>query len=369
MRKLLSSAFPPPEDEPHQRDLVDAAMEWGERRRRRDWALAGAAALAVVAVGAGTAVMSGGGSGPATAGGGNPTSARDSASPKMPPWPAGTAGTEHCSANAAPESEDEFCRLFNERQQFGTTFANASVPYIRAALPAGFSVRPTSWGVLILTGPNGKTNLLFASVTGADTLDGHAPSCGPAAPSCVQTSTAGGSVLVNGAPSDGQSAGYVKAGMKDPRITINIGTATSGEVYGVPAPTSNVPLLSNEQLAKVVGNAAYVQFATQQDEHWQDLGRQLRKLSPPSPSGAPPGSGSGSWTPPSGTPSASGSASWTPPSSAPSATGSASWTQSSGMTSAPSATGSGSWTPPSSAPSMTDSSLPPESSGSHSGGS
>ncbi|NUR31232.1 MAG: hypothetical protein HOV83_36215, partial [Catenulispora sp.] len=55
MRKLLAGAIPDPEDEPRQRDVVDAAMEWGDRRRRRDWMLAGVTALAVVAVGAGIA--------------------------------------------------------------------------------------------------------------------------------------------------------------------------------------------------------------------------------------------------------------------------------------------------------------------------
>ena len=289
MHNLLSNALPAPEDEPHLRDVVDAALEWGERRRRRDWTLAGAAALAVIAVGAGAAVV-GGGSGSPVSAGGSPTVTDNRSPGRIPPFPNGTSGTENCPAPGSTGSSDEFCRLFLEQQRFDIDFAKASVPYIQAALPAGFHVTATGSHMVLLTGPNGKTNYLFPSVTAASTLDGHTPSCG-SLPGCVQTSTIGGVVVVQGGPSDAESAGFVKDGLKDPRITINVGTSGGGSINGVPAPTSATPLLTNQQLAAVVGNPAFVGFAKEKYAHLQDIVRQLQKLSPPS------ASDSGGWTP------------------------------------------------------------------------
>jgi hypothetical protein len=272
-------------------------MEWGERRRRRDWALAGAAALAVVAVGAGAAVL-GGGSGSPVSAGGSPTVTDSQSSGRIPPFPGmppGTSGTANCPAPGGGGDSSEFCRLFLEEQRFDAAFAKASVPYIQAALPAGFHVTATNTNVVLLAGPDGKTNYLFPSVTAASTLDGRTPSCGNApAADCVQTSTIGGDVMVAGGPSGEQSAGFVKDGLKDPRITINVGTAGNGPVNGVPAPTSATPLLTNQQMEAIVGNPAFVGFAKDQYAHLEDIVKRLQKLSPPSPTG------SGGWTPTSG---------------------------------------------------------------------
>ncbi|NUR62127.1 MAG: hypothetical protein HOV87_26220, partial [Catenulispora sp.] len=261
----------------------------------------------VVAVGAGAAVMGGGSGSPASAGG-SPTATESYSSAKIPPFPGmppGTSGTQNCPAPGGGNT-DEFCRLFLEEQQFDAAFAKASVPYIQAALPAGFHATATSTHVVLLTGPDGKTNYLFPSVTAASTLDGHMPSCGnPPGAGCVQTSTAGGDVVVAGEPSAGQSAGFVKDGLKDPRITINVGTAVSGSINGVPAPTSATALLTNQQLAAVVGNPAFIGFSKEQYAHLEDIVRRLQKLSPPS------ASESGSWTPPSG--GSSTSESWSSP--------------------------------------------------------
>lgn len=282
MHTLLSGALPEPENEPHPRDVVTPAMQWGERRRRRDWALTGAAALAVVMVGAGAAVLGGGGSGPTVSAGSGGAGHQPSAADRS--W---------TPPKCTPEGS-EYCKLYNEEQDFGVTYTKESLPYIQAVLPPGYTVKATDTYVLVLTGPNGKTNYLFPSVTGADTLDGRTPSCGtPPRPGCLQTSAAGGDVLVNGGPTVGQSAGYVKEGLKDPRITINVGTAPSGSLGGVPEPTGSGPLLTNQQLAAIVGDPAYVQFSDQQYAHLADIIQRLHNLPQPSQS-SPTGMGSGS---------------------------------------------------------------------------
>ena len=51
--------------------------------------------------------------------------------------------------------------------------------------PQGFTVKTTGAWVLILTGPNGKTNYMFPSAAPASTLGGHPLSCGvPAQTGC-----------------------------------------------------------------------------------------------------------------------------------------------------------------------------------------
>src|SRR5262249_29628351 len=124
MRKLLSNALPGPEDEPRQRDVIDSAMDWGEKRRRRDWALTGAAALAVAAVGAGVAAMSGGSAGGVSPAGG-PKATRSSApGAGLPDFPAGTRGTENCAVSSPSPTHsgggNDFCQLFLEQENFGT---------------------------------------------------------------------------------------------------------------------------------------------------------------------------------------------------------------------------------------------------------
>lgn len=303
MRELLSGALPAPQDEPPQRDVIDAAMEWGTRRRRRDWALSGAAALAVLAVGTGIAAMTGGSGSSVTAGGGPHPSAthRSAASPE----PQGSWWTPYCAGPGSGTGDlAQYCELFNEEQNFGTDFAKNSVTYIQAALPQGFTVKATETWVLILTGPNGKTNYLFASAEPASTLDGKPLNCPPQTP-CFQTSTAGGKVVVNTWPSGDPSAGYVGNDLKDPRVDILLGTSVTGAMNGVAAPTSAQPLLTNEQLAKILTDPGFLAYAKQQVQHQEDVVNALRTLAPPSASGASPGGASSSGS----------SSSWTPPTS------------------------------------------------------
>ncbi|WP_370345380.1 hypothetical protein [Catenulispora sp. EB89] len=332
MRELLSGALPEPQDEPPQRDVVDAAMEWGARRRRRDWTLTGAAALAVVAVATGVAAVSGGGGGGGSAAGQAPTGVSTHRSiGGVPSQPEGTWWTPYCSYSGTLKGNlADYCKIYIEQQDFNVTFAKGSVPFIQAALPPGFSVKVTSSWVLVLTGPDGTTNYLFPSTEPASTLDGHPLSCGtPAPPGCVQTSTAGGSVVVNSAPSGQQSAGYVGDGLKDPRVDILVGTSAGGGMNGIAPPTATVSLLSDAQLAKIMSDSKLLEYAKAQLNYLNALTRQLAAMAPPSASGssfppAPPVSSSdpglpSGWTSSSGTtgssspPSGSQSSSGLPP--------------------------------------------------------
>ena len=329
MRKLLSGALPAPEDEPQQRDVIDAAMDWGMRRRRRYWALTGAAALAVVAVGTGVAAMSGGGSGNGASPGGFGTSStaggpRSSASTaeSSPSFPKGTWWTPYCSTPGTVRGDlAQYCHLYNEEQDFNTDFAKGSVKYIQAALPSGYTVKATDTWVLILTGPNGKTNYMFPSAEPASTLGGNPLGCGtPTPPTCVQTSTAGGTVVVNGGPSGDPSAGYVGSGLKDPRVDILLGTSVTGAMNGMAAPTSAQPLLTNEQLAKVVGDPGFVAYAKDRLQYLKNITNELQSMTPPSPSGSlvpvTPSSSSPSGNHPTGLPTSGATVSLSSPSGA-----------------------------------------------------
>jgi hypothetical protein len=308
MRKLLSAALPAPRDEPQQRDVIDAAMDWGTRRRRRDRVLTGAAALAVIAVGAGVAAISGGsGTGSEPVGGRQPVSVLSS-----PAFPSGSWWTPYCqTADGTGRDLAEYCKLYNDEQSFDAEFITGSAKYLRAALPPGFTLKAVGSRVLVLTGPNGKTNYLFPSVEPASTLDGHPLSCGtPAPPGCVLTSTAGGTVVVNGDPSGEPSAGYVGDGQKDPRVDILLGTSIGGGIGAVPAPTSAVPLLNRDQQARLLTDPGFLAYAKAQLQHQQDIKRQLRGMAPPpSPTGSSFPAAPGSFSPPSGSPSGS----WSPP--------------------------------------------------------
>ncbi|MFD0639527.1 hypothetical protein ACFQ9X_56030 [Catenulispora yoronensis] len=90
---------------------------------------------------------------------------------------------------------------------------------------------------------------------------------------------------MQGGPSGGQSAGYVKDQLKDPRITITIGIKGSGTLGGIQPPTAG-QLLTNEQLLRITGNAAFVQYATTQWAHYLDLENRLRVMTPPSATGS-----------------------------------------------------------------------------------
>lgn len=314
MRKLLSSALPAPGDEPPQRDVIGAAMEWGERKRRRDWTLAGATALAVLAVGAGVVAMGGGSGGTASPGTGPKT-----------PYPSGRSAPGNISRPDAPGSWwtpscdkptelqgnlADYCRLFTEEENFDTDFAKGSVKYLQAALPPGYSVQATARHVVILTGPTG-TNYLYPSVTGASTLGNRTPSCRTS--SCYQTSIGGGKAIVEAAaPSGEQSAGWVTDDLKDPRITITVGTVTTGGMNGIPAPTAHA-LLSDEQLGKLISDPHLLDYAKTQYQHISDIAKQLQAMAAPSgtPSYASPPPHP--WLPgDSSTGSFSGSASGTP---------------------------------------------------------
>ena len=321
MRELLSGALPAPQDEPPQRDVVDSAMDWGARRRRRDWTLTGAAALAVVALATGVAAVSAGGGGSTAAPGGQaPTSVSTHRSmggvPSQPK--AGSSRTQYCqSPGNLKGSLADFCRVFDEQQNFNADFAKGSVPFIQAALPPGFTVRATSTWVVILTGPDGTTNYLFPSTEPASTLNGQPLSCGTPAPAgCLQTSTAGGSVVVNSEPSGQQSAGYVGHFPDDPRVDILVGTSVSGAMKGIAPPTAKVSLLSDTQLAKIAGDPQLLQYAKAQLNYLKALSRQLAAMLEPSSSGSyspPPGSALSSGvpsSPPLGWQSSPGDPSW-----------------------------------------------------------
>jgi len=319
MRELLSGALPAPQDEPQQRDVIDAAMDWGARRRRRDWALSGAAALAVLAVGTGAVAMAGGSGNGADPGSGGRTvtSTAVSSAPSSPKFPAGAWWTPYCDTPVAvKENLAKYCSLFDEEQNFNVAFAQGSVKYIQAALPQGFTVKKTDAWVLILTGPNGKTNYMFPSAEPASTLDKHPLSCGvPAQTGCVQTSTAGGTLVVNGWPSGDPSAGYVGSGLKDPRVDILLGTSATGGLNRMEPPTSAQPLLSNAQLAAILSDPGFLNYAKAQLQHLKDITAQLQSMTPPSPSGSltpatPPPWPSGI---PSGLPSSGATGSWSQP--------------------------------------------------------
>jgi hypothetical protein len=307
MRELLSGALPAPQDEPQQRDVIDAAMDWGTRRRRRDWALSGAAALAVVAVGTGVAAMSGGSGSDVSAGGVQPDIVANSLG--VGKQPAGSPWTPYCDQpESLKGSLANYCRLVQEEQKFGADFAKGVVPYIQAALPAGFHVTATNTYVDILTGPDGKTNYLFPSTEAASTLSGPLSCTTPAEPGCVETSTASGNVVVNSGPSGEQSAGYVRGNLQDPRVDILASTSSSSGIAGVAPPTSPNLLLSNAQLSKVMGDPALLGYAKQQLQHQNDIAKQLQSMAPPS--------SSGSYSPPSSiTSSSEGSSSRSTPSS------------------------------------------------------
>ncbi|WP_194907240.1 hypothetical protein [Catenulispora rubra] len=310
MRELLSGALPAPQDEPPQRDVIDPAMDWGARRRRRDWTLTGAAALAVVALATGVAALSGGGGsrGDAAAPGGQaPTGVSTHRSMGgVSSQPTGSGPTQDCqSPGNLKGSLADFCKVFDEQRNFNADFAKGSVPFIQAALPPGFSVRATSSWVLILTGPDGTTNYLFPSTEPTATLNGQPPGCGTPAPSgCLQTSTAGGRVVVNTEPSGQQSAGYFGDLPDDARVDLLVGTSVSGAMNGIAPPTAKVSLLSDTQLAKIMGDPQLLQYAKAQLGYLKALSRQLAALMEPSSSGPyspPPGSASGSGVPSSGT--------------------------------------------------------------------
>ncbi|MFL6112546.1 MAG: hypothetical protein ACJ786_14495 [Catenulispora sp.] len=324
MRKLLSGALPAPGDEPPQRDVIGAAMEWGERRRRRDWTLAGASALAVLAMGAGAAVMGGGSGGTASPGAGPKTpSPSGSSAPRgiSPPIAPGTWWTPSCTKPTGEQGNlADYCRLYMEEQNFPTDFTKGSVQYLQAALPPGYTLTATNANVLILTGPAG-TNFLFPSVEDPSSLDGHPLSCGTPGPNCYHTSAAGGDVVVGIGPTNAQSAGWLTDDPKDPQITIFVGTVTEGGMNGIPAPTAPA-LLTKEQLAKLVSDPHLRDYAKTQYQHFTDITKQLQGMA--SPSGSPqPGdssnqsfSDSSGWTPPTGSTSgtsSSGSGSGSPP--------------------------------------------------------
>ena len=351
MRELLSGALPAPQDEPPQRDVIDAAMDWGARRRRRDWTLTGAAALAVVVVATGVAAVSGGG-GSTARNGQSPTGVSTHRSAGgVPSQPQGSWWTPYCSYSGALKGNlADYCKIYIEQQDFNVTFAKGSAPFIQAALPPGFSVKTTSSWVLILTGPDGTTNYLFPSTEPASTLDGHPLSCGtPAPPGCVQTSTAGGSVVVNSAPSGQQSAGYVGDGLTDPRVDILVGTSASGGMNGIAPPTASVSLLSDAQLAKIMSDSQLLQYAKTQLNYLNALARQLAALAQPSASGsssppAPPVSSSdpglpSGWTSSDGT---SSEATTTGPPSPPWGTQSSGWSPPPGSMRSPTQSSSGS---------------------------
>ena len=371
MRELLSGALPAPQDEPPQRDVIDEAMDWGARRRRRDWTLTGAAALAVVAVATGVAAVNGGGGGSGTSAlGQSPTTVSTHRSMGVPSAPNGSWWTASCGHTGTSKGDlGEYCGLFAEQQNFNTSFANGSAKYIRAALPAGFTVRSTDTPVLILTALDGKTNYLFPSAEPASTLEGKFGCSTPPSPNCIETKTAGGTVVVNSGPSGAPSAGYVGQGQTDPRVDILLGTSVTGGLNGMAPPTSATPLLTGAQLTRILSDPGFLTYAKEQLQHLDDITRRLQALAPPSVSGAsvPSGPGSfssssgptsgatGSWSPPLGWQSSPGDSSWSPPSGPGSSESRPSWSQS-----------SSGWSPPSYSGPPSGSSFPavPESSGS-----
>ena len=371
MRELLSGALPAPQDEPQQRDVIDAAIDWGTRRRRRDWALSGAAALAVVAVGTGIAAMAGGSGNGVSAGG---VQARGKSLTFTSGAPGGNPACDVPSGTKETLAVKAYCQLYSEERNFGVDFAKGVVPYIQAALPAGYHVAATNTYVDILTGPDGKTNYLFPSTEPASTLSGPLSCHTPPNPGCDETSAAGGNVVVNSGPSGEQSAGYVRGNLQDPRVDILASTSSSGGIQGLPRPTSPTLLLSNAQLAKIMSNSALVEYAKQQLQHQSDISNQLQKMTPPSSGfGSPTGdslhSGNSS---PSGSLSSGGPAWWSSvsesggPGSQPSGTNSSSGGSSSNSSSGGGSSSNSSSSGPSSNGGTTGFSTPSSPSGSQS---
>lgn len=252
-----------------------------------------------------------GGSGDSVSTGAGPRPSSTHGSFHIPPPQSGNWPSPSCQAPGPLEKDlADYCKLYNEQQSFQVDFAVGSVKYIQAALPAGFTVKATRTWVLVLTGPDGKTNYMFPSTEPAATLD-HPLSCAtPAPPTCVQTSAAGGTVVVNGGPSGNPSAGYVGSGLTDPRVDILLGTSVTGGMNGIAPPTSAQPLLSNAQLAKVMSDSGFLAYATAQLQHLEDITHQLRSMTPPSMSGSGPSGSSSPSGYPSSYPSSGATDSW-----------------------------------------------------------
>ncbi|WP_344658486.1 hypothetical protein [Catenulispora subtropica] len=321
MRKLLSDAIPAPEDEPHQRDVISAAMAWGERRRRLDWVLTGAATLAVVAVGAGVAVL-GTGSGPGTSAASGGADSQKTLGGMLDSKVVNGQPFQSFSPTCMPPPNlpggqtKKYCDLWQEQVDWSTEFAKGSVPYIQAKLPQGFTVKAANSYVVQLTAPDGKTNLLFPSAgSAANLLGGHTPSCAHPGDDCTQTSAGGGHGVIGQYPSEGQSAEWVADGLKDPVILLGVNVVGTSDVGGLPAPTGG-RLLSADDITRIVSNPDYVKYAKESWKHEEEIRKQLLQLQGPSPtdgptgqpsatgSGMPSGGGTGSspvnWPPASG---------------------------------------------------------------------
>lgn len=327
MRELLSNALPEPDDEPHQRDVIDSAMEWGDKRRRRDWALTGAAALAVVAVGAGVAALgTGSGSGrdaPAASGGGQQAGQTDPLGVQSNGAPFPTASPTCMPPSSVPPNQlDRYCDLWRQETGWMVEFAKGSVPYIRAALPQGYTVKATDSYVVQLTGPDGKTNILFPSATSAKMLEGHTPGCAQLGSDCAATSIGGGHGVVGQFPSDGQSAEWVADGLKDPVVLMGVNIVGTDGVGGLPAPTGKALLNAND-LERIVSNPDFVQYSKREWERSVEIQKEMQNLvgaaagssesgpASSAPSGPPSGSASSAPSWPT-TRSPASAPSWTP---------------------------------------------------------
>jgi hypothetical protein len=155
LRSLLSTQVSDEETMGH-RDVIDDAMAWGDRRRRRDRMMATAgAAVAVVAVGVGAATFG------ASSGGGE-TAVRPAASSTPSGW-SGGGSTQGCNLpNVGWKSTDpKLCGLVTQMQGPYDQFDANVLPIVNAHLPAGVkaTAATSDYGMyMILSGPQGTND-------------------------------------------------------------------------------------------------------------------------------------------------------------------------------------------------------------------
>jgi hypothetical protein len=296
MRALLSHAAPDPGEEPPARDVVGPAMAWGDRRRRLDRIMVGTgAALAVVAIGAGVTGLGGGNSSPRStnAAAGTPTASSSSASSGC--WvvaPGRLASPEFCAASA-------------ELSNFNHDFTQAAYPLLSGKLPAGVTATNTG-AFYIKLSKGGTTEYLYPSITFRSTLDGGKEQC--ANPDCTLQPLLSGTAALAAHPGTTLVDWVADAG-EGPRVTFivtNSEPATYPAYAGDPLPGGNglatppgvpangtkgqpsatesasatqpVKLMTKQQIADLIADPGFQQYATEQFAKLKDLNQKYQAL-------------------------------------------------------------------------------------------